>query len=148
MINLRYALALLLAALAAPSMAATCPNTGLQQQAAVLVTAKGRFKYQLEVAASVDEQSCGMMFRKTMKRTTGMVFPFVPARPASFWMDNTALPLDLIFVAPNDRVLSIGNGKPFSRDLIDSGGVTAAVIELTAGEAARIGLKPGDKVER
>lgn len=88
------------------------------------------------------------MFRETMPRNAGMVFPFKPARPASFWMENTILPLDLVFVAPGNRVLSIGHGKPFSRDLIESGGTAAAVIELNAGEAARIGLKPGDRVER
>ena len=114
----------------------------------MLVTATGRHKYQLEVAATAEAQECGLMYRKHMKRDAGMVFPFSPPRPATFWMENTVLPLDLIFVGPDSRVVSIGNGKPFSRDMINSGGVAASVIELNAGEAKRIGLKPGDKVER
>ena len=86
------------------------------------------------------------MYRKVMPRSVGMDFPMSPPRPASFWMENTILPLDLVFIGPDGRVVSVGHGKPFARDLIDSGGITARVIELNAGEAARIGLKPGDKV--
>lgn len=128
--------------------APACPSKGLKTQPTTLVTASGRHRYSLEIAASPEEQSCGMMYRKSMKPMTGMVFPFSQPRPATFWMENTDLPLDLIFVAPDNRVLSIASGKPYSRDLIDSNGVTAAVIELRAGEAKRIGLKPGDRVER
>lgn len=133
---------------AAAQSAANCPSKGLKTQPATFVTATGRHRYTVEIAASPDEQSCGMMYRKTMKPLTGMVFPFAPPRSASFWMENTDLPLDLIFVAPDNRVLSIASGKPYSRDLIDSNGVAASVIELYAGEAKRIGLKPGDRVER
>ena len=139
--------ALLAAGLAAPALAA-CPNAGLKTAPVTLVTAKGRFKYALEIAASAEEQQCGLMFRKAMKRSVGMAFPFDKPRQASFWMENTPLPLDLIFVGPDGRVDSIGSGTPFSRDIIASDGITAEVIELNAGEAARIGLKPGDKVER
>jgi uncharacterized membrane protein (UPF0127 family) len=99
------------------------------------------------VAATADEQSCGLMFREKMPRDQGMIFPFSPPRATAFWMMNTPLPLDLVFVGPDDRVVSIGAGKPYSRAMIDSGGVTAAVIELNAGEAARIGLKPGDLIK-
>lgn len=139
----------LLAALlfvATPATAA-CPNVGLQQRPVTLVTAKGKFVYKLDVAASGAEQECGLMYRKTMPQNVGMVFLFDQPRSASFWMENTVLPLDLIFVGPNRRVLTIASGKPFSRDIIDSGGIAASVIELNAGEAARIGLKPGDKVK-
>ena len=138
-----------LALAAVPALAGiACPNAGLHRTPAVMVTASGRHKYVLEVAASADEQECGLMFRKSMKRSTGMIFPFMPPKPATFWMENTVLPLDLIFVGTDDRVLTVATGKPFSRDIIDSRGVTAAVIELNAGEAKRIGLKAGDKVER
>ncbi|OYU15272.1 MAG: hypothetical protein CFE37_06815 [Alphaproteobacteria bacterium PA4] len=133
--------------LAAAPAAAACPNAGLAQRPVTLVTARGKFVYTLEVAATAAEQECGLMYRKTMPQTVGMLFPFDQPRSASFWMDKTVLPLDLIFVGPNRRVLSIATGKPFSRDIIDSGGIAASVIELNAGEAARIGLKPGDKVK-
>lgn len=140
-------LALLLGAPVAAQSLPDCPNAGLSTTRVVFVTAKGRFPYTLEVAATPAQQACGLMHRKAMPRSVGMVFPFEPARQASFWMENTVLPLDLVFVGPDSRVVSIGNGKPFSRDLINSGGLTARVIELNAGEAARIGLRPGDRAQ-
>lgn len=127
--------------------ATDCPNTGLGTRKTTLVTATGRHSYDLEVAANAEQQACGMMYRRVMKPNTGMAFPFSPPRATAFWMENTYLPLDLIFVGPDRRVVHIAGGKPLSRDLIDSGGVTAEVIELRAGEAKRIGLKPGDRVE-
>lgn len=143
-----FALLLLSMAGAAPVVAApaNCPNIGLARQPANFATAKGRFAYKLDIAATPAQQECGLMFRKTMPRDVGMVFPFAPPRPLTFWMENTILPLDLIFVGADGRVIGIGNGVPFSRDMIASGGVAARVIELNAGEARRIGLKPGDRV--
>jgi uncharacterized protein len=135
-----------LACVAGPAVAA-CPNVGLKTQRATFVTSTGRHRYTIEVAATGTEQECGMMFRKSMPRRRGMAFPFAQPKAATFWMENTPLPLDLVFIGPEKRVVSIGKGKPFSRDFIDSGGVVANVIELNAGEAARIGLKPGDRVE-
>lgn len=133
--------------LAAPAVAA-CPNTGLKTVPVTLVTASGRHRYTLEVAATAEQQQCGLMYRKAMPKKVGMLFPFAQPRSASFWMENTPLPLDLIFVGPDDRVVSVSPGKPYSRDIIDSGGIAASVIELNLGEAARIGLKPGDLVQR
>ena len=144
----RVVAATVLAVFAAAPVAAACPNAGLATMPVVLVTAKGRYRYVLDVAASGDEQQCGLMYRKAMPRGVGMVFPFDRPRSASFWMENTPLPLDLIFVGPDNRVLSVSSGEPFSRAMIDSGGLTAAVIELNAGEAKRIGLQAGDKVVR
>ena len=143
--KLLIAAALLLGAMPA---AAVCPNVGLKTVPVTFVTAKGHKAYALELAASRAEQECGLMYRKTMPRHVGMIFPFDPPKPATFWMENTVLALDLVFVGSDNRVLSIAQGKPFSRDILDSRGVTAAVIELNIGEARRIGLKPGDKVER
>ncbi|KPF72358.1 hypothetical protein IP88_10140 [alpha proteobacterium AAP81b] len=131
--------------LAAPALAA-CPNAGLATETVTFVTATGRHPYKVEIAATPDEQTCGMMFRESAPPGTGMVFPFAPPRDAAFWMKNTQVALDIIFVGPDDRVVSIGDGKPFSRDLVPSGGITANVVELARGEGARIGLKPGDRV--
>jgi uncharacterized membrane protein (UPF0127 family) len=137
----------LLLALAAPATAA-CPNVGLKTETATFVTARGKFKYTLDIAATGEQQQCGLMFRETMPKNAGMVFPMSPPRRAAFWMENTPLPLDLIFVDADSRVLNVLPGKPYARDLIPSAGDAAAVIELNLGEAARIGLKPGDKVIR
>jgi uncharacterized membrane protein (UPF0127 family) len=141
------ALAALALLWSAGAVAADCPNVGLKTRKTVLVTDTGRHRYDLEVAASAEQQACGMMYRRSMKPATGMAFPFSPPRATSFWMENTYLPLDLIFVGPDRRVVHIASGQPLSRDFIDSGGIAAEVIELSAGEAKRIGLKPGDRVE-
>jgi uncharacterized protein len=132
----------------APAVAATCPNTGLRTERVAFETAKGRFAYVVEVAATAEQQACGMMFRDVIKPGTGMRFPMVPPRPTGFWMENTPSPLDIIYVGPNGRVLNVRRGQPYSRDVLNSAGVTADVIELAAGEAERIGLKPGDRVRR
>jgi uncharacterized membrane protein (UPF0127 family) len=142
--------AMLLSTLAVtPVQAATpCPNVGLRTTQVVFETAKGRFSYRLEVAATTEQQACGMMFRESMAPGTGMSFPMQPPRATGFWMENTILPLDLIFVSPLGRVLNVRQGRPYSRDVLSSEGITADVIELAAGEAKRIGLQPGDRVRR
>jgi hypothetical protein len=138
--------AFVVAFLVAAPAAAACPNVGLKRQTVTLLTDSGAHDYKLEIAASPEEQACGLMFREFMPKSIGMIFPFKPPRDTAFWMRNTPLPLDLIFVAANGRVISIGQGKPFSTDFIPAGGVTAHVIELNQGEAARIGLKKGDRI--
>lgn len=149
---MRYVLAaamLLSAALTVPAVAATpCPNAGLRTERVVFETARGRFSYTLEVAATPDQQACGMMFRERIAPGTGMSFPMQPPREAGFWMENTLVGLDLIFVSPTGRVLNIRQGRPHSREVLSSDGITADVIELAAGEARRIGLRPGDRVRR
>ena len=144
--------------LAALALASAAPATAFQvtepaqaqavlpRVAVTLVTASGQHRYRAELAATPEQQAAGLMFRTTMARGDAMIFPFVPARPASFWMENTVLPLDLVFVGADHRVLNIAaDAVPYSRALIPSAGPAAAVIELNAGEAARIGLKPGDR---
>jgi hypothetical protein len=149
---MRYFLAaamLLSMASVAPVAAATpCPNAGLRTTKVVFETAKGRFPYTLEVAATVDQQACGMMFRDRIAPGTGMSFPMQPPRETGFWMENTLIPLDLVFVSQVGRVLNVRQGRPHSRDILSSEGLAADVIELAAGEAKRIGLKPGDRVRR
>jgi uncharacterized membrane protein (UPF0127 family) len=141
--------ALAAAALAAPAAsAASCPNTGLAREQVQLETALGRFRYTLERAVSSAEQACGLMYRESMPRGEGMAFPMVPPRQTGFWMENTLIPLDIIYVSPAGRVLNVVRGKPHSREVLESAGITGEVIELNAGEAARIGLKPGDRVRR
>lgn len=144
---MRILFGLLVAIVFSVPAAAACPNMGLKRQPVTLMVAKGPQRYTLDIAGSPDEQACGLMFREMMPSDTGMIFPFKPARDTAFWMRNTPLALDLIFVGPDNRVISVGKGVPFSEALIPAGGVTAHVIELNYGEAARIGLKKGDRVK-
>ena len=112
------------------------------------VTTHGRpHRYTVEVARTPVEQARGLMVRRTMPRDHGMIFPMDPPREAGFWMEGTAMPLDLVFIAPDRTVRRIAaNAIPYDRTMIPSNGIVAAVLELKAGEAARIGLQPGDAV--
>ncbi len=114
----------------------------------VITTAAGQaHQYSVEVARTPEQQATGLMYRRALKADHGMIFPMRPPRPASFWMANTWIELDIIFIAPNGRVESIAaRARPESLTPIDSRGRVAAVLELAGGEAARIGLAPGDKV--
>lgn len=89
-----------------------------------------------------------MMYRRSMPANHyGMIFPFATSRVLTFWMENTWLPLDLVFIGDDGKVVSIAaDAKPMSRDIISSQVPARSMLELNGGEAARIGLQPGDKV--
>lgn len=142
-------LGILAAALpAAPALAAKTKVAALDETVVTAVTSAGkRHRYTVEVARTEAQQARGLMYRKSMPRDRGMIFPFQPARYASFWMENTYIPLDIIFIGTDRRVLNIVQGKPKSRDILNSIGPAIAVLELNAGESDRIGLEPGDLIE-
>ncbi len=134
------------AAALAPVIAAAQPP--LPRITVTLLVGRDKKRYAAELARTPAQQSAGLMFRRVMARDQAMIFPFVTPQPVSFWMENTVLPLDIIFIGPDRRVLNIAaDAKPFSKNFVYSAGPTAAVLELNAGEAARIGLRPGDKVD-
>lgn len=148
---LMFVLALLTTAPVVPAAALELAPTQAQPRLTriplTLATRGGVRRYTVEVAATPREQELGLMFRTRMGANEGMIFPFAPPRPASFWMENTVLPLDLVFIGGDGRVLNIAaDAKPYSKDLIWSQGAAAAVLELNAGEAARAGVQPGDVV--
>ncbi len=131
----------------AASIAAGKPQTGLKVVGLSIEAGGKLHDYRVEIAATASQQAHGMMFRTEMPRDTGMIFPMKPPREAGFWMENTLIPLDLIFIGADGRVRNIAaEAVPRSRALLMSAGPVAAVLELKGGEAARIGLKPGDKV--
>ena len=77
-----------------------------------------------------------------------MLFDFNPPRAVAFWMRNTLIPLDLIYIRADGRVLSIArNAQPHDESGLPSGGVIRAVLEVAAGRAAQIGVLPGDRIE-
>nr|WP_255696921.1 DUF192 domain-containing protein [Sandaracinobacteroides sayramensis] len=130
-------------------MEAGKPQTGLKVIPLSITTGNGRtHRYRVEVAATAAQQAHGMMFRTKMAPETGMLFPMSPPREAGFWMENTLIPLDLVFIGADRKVRNIAaEAVPHSRATLSSIGPVAAVLELKGGEAARIGLKPGDKVD-
>lgn len=114
-----------------------------------IVTSGGeRHEYRVELARTAAEQNEGLMYRQSMAADRGMLFPFSPPRQASFWMKNTYIPLDMIFIAADGRIESVASDTvPLTTAPYRSRGQVAAVLELNAGEIERIGAKSGDYVE-
>ncbi|MCC0003195.1 MAG: DUF192 domain-containing protein [Methylobacteriaceae bacterium] len=109
------------------------------------VTRTGAHAFEVEVMRTPEEQARGLMFRRYMPADRGMLFAFGVVAPVSFWMRNTYIPLDMIFLDRKGRVVSIAaDTEPLSERLIPSGGPVWAVVELNAGEASKIDLKIGD----
>ena len=112
-----------------------------------IVTATGRHAFQVEIVDNDATREHGLMDRRYMAADHGMLFEFDHEAPVSFWMKNTYIPLDMIFIAPSGVVTHIAaNAEPLSERVIPSGGPCVAVLELNGGTAASIGLKVGDKV--
>ncbi|MDB5687285.1 MAG: hypothetical protein JWR77_1874, partial [Rhizorhabdus sp.] len=136
--------------LAAPIPTAAAEIKAAQHLAAVpltVSTAHGARHYRVEVARTAEQQEIGLMFRKSMALNHGMIFPRRSPDIASFWMENTLIPLDLIFIRADGTISSItANAPPLSRDIIASSEPIAAVLELAGGEAKHSGIRPGDRV--
>ncbi len=111
-------------------------------------TASGKtYSFKVEVARSESEQARGLMFRDALAPDGGMIFPMSPPRPASFWMKNTVISLDLIFIRPDGVIARIAaEAVPYSLEPIDSGEPVSAVLEIAGGRAAELGISEGDKV--
>lgn len=123
---------------AAQRVKATVPLT--------IVTAHGMRRFDVEVARTPAEQERGLMFRRALPSHGGMIFPMDPPRPANFWMKNTRIPLDIIFIRSGGTIVRIANAVPFSLDMIESGEPVAAVLEIAGGRTQALGIRPGDRV--
>ena len=112
-----------------------------------IATSTGRHAFQVEIANNDATREHGLMDRRYMAADHGMLFEFDREAPVSFWMKNTYIPLDMIFIAPSGAVTHIAaNAEPLSERVIPSGKPCVAVLELNGGTAASIGLNVGDKV--
>ncbi len=140
------AVALFFAALAGPALAQTKPQT-LRTEPLSIVTAGGVRHFTVEIADTDATRETGLMFRKSLAPDKGMLFDFGTPQTVTFWMKNTLIPLDMVFIAKDGHVVSIArNAVPMSEALIPSGGPIVGVLELRGGRAAEIGVKPGDVV--
>ncbi len=121
---------------------------GMQVVLLTIATAKGQVHtFQVEVAATDAQQERGLMFRSALAPDAGMIFPMQPPRFASFWMKNTLIPLDMVFIRPDGRIARIAaRTEPFSLMPVDSGEPVSAVLEIAGGRAAELGLAKGDHV--
>ncbi len=110
-------------------------------------TKAGPHSFSMEVASDDESREKGLMFRKEMAPDAGMLFDFHTPQLVSFWMENTILPLDMLFVRADGTIARIkANATPYSRENIPSGEPVQLVIELNAGRAAALGITEGGKV--
>lgn len=136
-------------AVAQPAAPAEDPRaqTGLAVVPLVIESGGKNHRFQVQVAATAGEQSRGLMFRRRVAPDEGMIFPFDPPRPASFWMKNTVIPLDMLFIRADGTIARIAaNTVPLSQEGVGVGEPVAAVLELAGGRSAELGIREGDRV--
>ena len=122
---------------------------GAHEPAAVVHTAGGgRAEVAVEVAATPEAQARGLMYRRALADGRGMLFVFPAEAPHQFWMKNTFIPLDMIFIAADGRIVGIHpNATPLSTAPLGVERPSRYVLEVPGGWAARRGVAPGDRVE-
>lgn len=132
----------------AEAQSARHPVSGLPVIDLVVSRGDVRHVFRVELAQSGQEQAQGLMFRERMGADEGMLFPMRPQRLAGFWMKNTLIPLDIVFIGTDGQISNIAaNAIPHSLDPKISSGMAAAVLEINGGRAAELGIAPGDRVE-
>jgi len=102
-------------------------------------------RFEVEIAKSAEEQARGLMFRTELNDDKGMVFPYPSARPLSFWMKNTVISLDIIFINEDGSIANIArNTEPYSLESVSSINPAIAVLEVRAGLTQELNIKAGD----
>jgi uncharacterized membrane protein (UPF0127 family) len=110
-------------------------------------SASSRHHFTIELATAMEQQVQGLMFRRTLAPDAGMLFLYTEDHDIQMWMKNTLIPLDMIFIRGDGTILSIAERTvPQSLATIGSQGAARAVLEVNGGTAARLGIKPGDRV--
>lgn len=124
------------------------PVSGLEVVPLTVTSQSGKHGFRVEVARSPSEQAKGLMFRTELGPNEGMIFPYDPPQQVSFWMKNTPLPLDIIYIGTDGRISNIAaQTEPYSLESLPSIGLTRLVLEIPGGRAEELGIAPGDKVE-
>ena len=118
------------------------------EQLSIATQGGQRQSFRVEVARNDADRAQGLMYRRSMPADQGMLFDFGRVEPVAMWMQNTYLPLDMLFIRADGTIARIAaNTEPLSTRTIPSGEAVLAVLELNAGTAAKLGIKPGDRVE-
>lgn len=107
----------------------------------------GKYRFDVEIAETYPQMTQGLMFRKSMPDDAGMLFLHRRDQVATMWMKNTLIPLDMLFIDRDGRIVGIHeHAKPLSLDTIAAPGPVRAVLELNGGISARLGIREGDRV--
>lgn len=110
-------------------------------------TAAGERKFTVEVARTRGQHSQGLMFRRRLAADAGMLFVYRQVKPVAMWMRNTLIPLDMLFIGADRRIVHIAERTvPMSTETIESREPVSSVLELNAGTVSRFGIRPGDVV--
>ena len=113
-----------------------------------VVSESGTHEFLVERAITLEQQARGMMFRESMGADAGMIFEFEEPKVATIWMKNTSIPLDIIFVRSNGRILKIEHmAQPYKLRSASSEAVIAGVLELQGGRSRDLGILPGDLIK-
>lgn len=114
-----------------------------------LIRADGKtFTIKAEIAATREQQEQGLMFREHISEGEGMLFTYIQPQRVSFWMKNTLIPLDMLFIGPDNTIIKIvKKAQPQDETPIRSDGFVLSVLELKGGEADRMGLAVGDRLK-
>ena len=130
-----------------PAEPAGLSPAGLEQVPLTIRSGQREHRFTVEVARSPQEQAQGLMNRQSLAPDRGMLFPYDPPQQASFWMKNTLIPLDIIFVRGDGTIARIAaQTVPLSLDPVPSLEPVAAVLEIAGGRAAELGIREGDRV--
>jgi uncharacterized protein len=126
---------------------AAVPARPAGQQTLEIASKSGVHMFSVEIADNDGEREKGLMYRKELPEGQGMLFDFHRDQEVSFWMQNTYIPLDMVFIRGDGRILRIAeNTEPMSTRLIPSGGPVRAVLEVIGGTVRKLGIAPGDRV--
>jgi len=101
-------------------------------------------RFTVEVAATLEQQERGLMFRKALAGGRGMIFPYDPPQDVAFWMKNTLIPLDILFIRSDGTIVRITKAQAMDLTPLPSGEPVAGVLEIRGGRAAELGIKEGD----
>jgi uncharacterized membrane protein (UPF0127 family) len=110
-------------------------------------SATGLHHFTVQIAATEEQQERGLMFYRSLPGNVGMIFPYDPPQNIAFWMKNTLIPLDMVFIRADGTIARIVTAKALDETPVPAGEPVAAVLELRGGRAAELGIREGDKVE-
>jgi hypothetical protein len=128
------------------AQAPASPATALESLA--IVSGGKRHVFQVEVMRTPEQRARGLMHRRYLPADRGMLFDFGRTEPVAMWMENTYIPLDMLFIRADGTIARIAeNTEPLSQRTIPSGEPVLSVLEINGGVSRTLGLKPGDRVE-
>lgn len=113
----------------------------------VIESGDKKHRFQVEIARTARQQARGLMFRRSLPADSGMLFLYSSPQIITMWMKNTYIPLDMIFIAPDGRIVDIAERTvPLSLAVVSPKKPASAVLEVNGGTASRLAIKPGDRV--